>query len=126
MSIAGLAYVALTVRDVEAAANVLEHRFELGRREAKTPQGGSVPVFGIGTSALALFAIDDPFLGEAAVPGVHHIAIAADNPAQLLDAFDIAKRDTLAGPGLDGVNEIRLDAAATCGVRTRICRSWSC
>jgi methylmalonyl-CoA/ethylmalonyl-CoA epimerase len=123
MSISGLAYVALGVRDVEAAAHVLEQRFELSRREARTPQGRPVPVFGLGESALALFAIDDPFLGEGAIPGVHHIAIAAEQPRQLVDALDIAKRDALAGPGLDGVSEIRLDAATTCGVRTRICQS---
>jgi methylmalonyl-CoA/ethylmalonyl-CoA epimerase len=122
VSIIGLAYVALAVRDVEAAADVLEHRLELVRREARTPRDGPVPVFGIGASALALFATDDPFLGKAATPGVHHIAIAAENPARLIEDLHIAKRDTLTGPGLDGVNEIRLETAATCGVRTRFCQ----
>lgn len=121
MSISGLAYVALAVRDVEAAAHVLEHPFGLGQREVRTPQGRSVPVFGIGESALAVFASDDPFLGDGALPGVHHIAIAAAQPEQEMDAFGIAKRDALAGPGLDGARELRLDTAVTCGVRTRFC-----
>lgn len=123
MSVSGLAYVALAVTDVEITANVLEHRFGLGRRDARTPQGRSAPMFGVGESMLAVFASDDPFLGEGANPGVHHIAIAAAEPEQLVDTLGIAKRKTLAGPGLDGGREMRLDAAATCGVRTRFCQA---
>ncbi len=123
MSVSGLAYVALAVRDVETTANVLEHQFGLGRREVRTPQGRPTPMFGVGESALAVFANDDPFLGNGANPGVHHIAIAAAEPEQLLDTLGIAEGVTLAGPGLDGGRELRLDAAATCGVRTRFCQT---
>ncbi len=123
MSVSGLAYVALAVTDVEITANVLEHQFGLGRREARTPQGRRTPLFGVGESALAVFANDDPFLGERANPGVHHIAITVAEPEQLAETLGIAPRDMLAGPGLDGARELRLDAVATCGVRTRFCQT---
>ena len=48
MSISGLAYVALSVRDVATTAKVLEQQFGLGRREARTQDGRSVPLFGVG------------------------------------------------------------------------------
>lgn len=123
MNALGLAYVALAVRDVEATAHVLEHQFKLCRREGRTPQGQSTPLFGVGESALAVFAIDDPFLGDGERPCVHHIAVAAAEPQQLVDNLGIAESDTLAGPGMDGGRELRLDTALTCGVRTRICQS---
>ena len=116
----GLAYVALAVRDVQAAAHVLEHRFELGRREAQTPEGHAVPLFAVGASALAVFACDDPFLGEGAAPGLHHLAITAANPEQKAQAAGIAGSETLASQGLDGAREVRLDSAPSAGVRLRI------
>jgi methylmalonyl-CoA/ethylmalonyl-CoA epimerase len=133
MSVTGLAYVALAVRDVEATASVFERQFKLGRGEVQTPQGRAAPLFGVGDSALVLFASDDPFLGpflgDGATPGVDHIAMAIAEPEelaepeQLADRLAIAQGDTLAGPGLGGTRELRLDAAATCGVRTRFCQS---
>lgn len=119
MSVAGLAYVAVTVRDVAAVADVFERRLGLGRRDVQTPQGQSAPLFGVGASALALFAVDDPFLGGEAKPGVHHIAIAGEDPEALAASLGIAAGG--AGSGLDGARELRLDANATCGVRTRLC-----
>lgn len=121
MSVAGLAYVALAVRDVEAAASVLEKKFALGRRDARTPDGHPVPLFGVGETALALFACDDPFLGGEASTGVHHIAVATAEPGKLVERLGIEAADTIAGPGLDGRDQVRLDAATTCGVRTRLC-----
>ena len=119
MRVAGLAYVALAVRDVASTANVLEQQFGLGRREARTQDGRSVPLFGVGESALAVFASDDPFLGGEAPTGVHHIAIATPDPDKLAKSLGIGSGE--AGPGLDGGRELRLDATATCGVRTRLC-----
>jgi methylmalonyl-CoA/ethylmalonyl-CoA epimerase len=123
MNFSGLAYVALAVRDVDAVAGVFEHQFGLGRREARTPRGRPAPFFGIGESALALFALDDPFLGDGAVPGVHHIAMATAQPEELADAIGIARRNMQPGPGLDGTRELRVDATGSCGVRTRFCQS---
>ena len=119
MSVAGLAYVALAVRDVATTAKVLEQQFGLGRREARTQDGRPVPLFGVGESALAVFASDDPFLGGEATTGVHHIAIATPDAEKLAQSLGIAPG--VAGPGLDGGRELRLDSSATCGVRTRLC-----
>ena len=118
MSIRGLAYVALAVREAGPVADALERRFGLPRREARAPHGGSVPVLGVGASALAVFALDDPFLGGAARPGVHHVAMAAEEPEGV--AADIAA-DAAMVPGLDGTREVRLDGAGTGGVALRIC-----
>lgn len=118
MSVTGLAYVALAVSDVAVAANVLESRFGLARREARAPDGSTAPYFGVGDAALALFAPGDPFLGGVDTTGVHHIAIATPDPAGLAERLGMASTGTQAG--LDGRDELRLDAAATCGVRTRL------
>ena len=85
MSVSGLAYVALAVTDVAATAKVLEQHFGLARREARLPDGRPAPLFGIGASALALFATDDAFLGGEATTGVHHIAVAAPDPGKLVE-----------------------------------------
>ena len=85
MSVPGLAYVALAVRNVDAAATVLEQQFALGRRDVRMADGRSVPLFGVGASALALFATDDPFLDGASITGVHHIAVATPDPDRLVE-----------------------------------------
>lgn len=121
MSAAGLAYVALAVRDVSAVADVFEDQLGLGRREVQTPEGRLAPLFGVGASALALFATDDPFLGDEAKSGVHHIAIASDNPEALAESLGVAPGDAVASTGLDGTRELRLNPGTTCGVRTRLC-----
>lgn len=121
MNVSGLAYVALAVRDVAATAKIFEQPFGLGRREARLPDGRSAPLFGIGASALALFAPDDPFVGGEATTGVHHIAIATADPGKLAENLGIATEAAGAGPGLDGGDELRLVPSATCGVRTRLC-----
>ena len=61
MITAKLAYVALVVSDVEAAATVLQRDFGLQRTDCAigTTQRWA-PVFGVGASALALFAPGDP------------------------------------------------------------------
>ncbi len=125
MTVAGLAYVALAVRDVEAAAGVLAGQFALARRDVGTPGGGSAPLFSIGESALVLFAQDDPFLGGGATPGVAHIAIAVSEPEGMADELGVAAGDLLSGAGLDGTREVRLDGAVSCGVSTRFCQSLS-
>jgi len=123
MSIAGLAYVALVVRDVNTTAAVFEHQFQLARREVRTPQGRSAPLFSVAESALVVFPQDDPFLDDGATPGVNHIAMVAAEPGQLADRLGIAKGVSTEGSGLDGTRELRLDAEMTCGVSTRFCQS---
>lgn len=118
MSILGLAYVALAVGDAGRVADVLARRLGLARRDARTPSGSSVPFFGVGRSAIAVFADDDPFLGGAGRLGVHHVAMAASDPGAVAGGID---RDAAPGEGLDGTRELRLDPARTCGVGLRIC-----
>ena len=68
-----------------------------------------------GETALALFAPDDPFLGEGAKPGVHHLALAADDPARAAAALAQAGSHT-PRPG----HAMALDPAETNGVRLRL------
>lgn len=121
MSVPGLAYVALAVRDVSLAATVFGEHLGLARREARAPGGGTVPLFSIGASALAVFADDDPFLGHVSGTGVHHIAVTAGDPRAFAESLGISG-GSARGAGLDGVDELRLDGADTCGVRLRICQ----
>lgn len=120
MSVPDLAYVALAARDPDLAAGVLERHLGLARRETRTPAGAPVPLLTVGASALAVFAVDDPFLGEGAGTGVHHIAVAAAEPEAYLAGLGLAD-GAIREEGLDGARALRLDPAATCGVRLRVC-----
>ena len=127
-----LAYVALVVQDAEAAAAILDKELGLTRTDCKTGRMGQAPVFGVGRTALALFEPEDPFLedsglgdpglGGPARPGVHHIALAADDPASAARRLGMPMLDGFPEEGLDGAPQVVLDPAATCGVRTRITR----
>lgn len=119
MSAPRLAYVALAVRDVETAAEAFARHFGLARRDARTPGGGPVPLFTVGASALALFAVGDPFLDGGDGPCVHHIAVEAAEPDAFVAGSGI-RGDTTRGPGLDDASELRLNGGATCGVRVRV------
>ena len=118
---ARIGYVGLATSDVEGAAAVLAG--DLGLRRTDCPiwkRDRRVPVFSVGSAALALFAPDDPFLGETAKPGVHHIAFYVDD----LDAAS-ARARTQGVPvvegepkrGLQGRRRRSLSPAALCGVR---------
>lgn len=125
MSVPRLAYVALAVRDVAAAAAAFTGNFGLARRDARTPEGGSVPFFTVGGSAISLFAVDDPFLGGARGPCVHHVAVEAAEPEAFTAGLGIQgdmAQGMVQGAGLDGGTELRLDPALTCGVRVRVCQ----
>ena len=72
-----LAYVALVVNDVQAAAAVWQTDFDLERSDCTATSGhDKIPLLRVGDSALALFSPDDPFLGKPAPTGVHHLALA--------------------------------------------------
>ncbi len=110
-----LAYIALATRDVAGAARVLGDVLGLPRHDVALG-GGMAPGFAIGATALLLFAPDDPFLGQGAQPGVHHIAFAAADPtlagARLAQAgFHVAP-----APG----ETVALDPAQLSGVRLRL------
>lgn len=111
-----IAYVALASSDPDATCAVFERHFGLPRTEFDSPQG-SVPLFGLGRSALAVFPLGHPMLDGEAKPGVHHIALGVDD----VDAS--ARRAAVAAApaaGLGGRKTLMLDRAATAGVRTRL------
>jgi methylmalonyl-CoA/ethylmalonyl-CoA epimerase len=117
-----LAYVALAMTDVEAAAAALARDWGLPRTDcAVGTTGRAAPVFGVGASAVALFAADDPFLGPAARPGVHHVALVArdlEAAVRSTAAAGIPAAEREPGPGLDGRRRVLLAPEATAGVRT--------
>ncbi|HSF07427.1 MAG TPA: VOC family protein [Methylomirabilota bacterium] len=117
-----LAYAALVVADVERVATAFTRDFGLRRTDCTAGNSRrSVPVFAVGSSALALFEPSDPFLGEDARPGVHHIALEVADLAAAAGAVSVAGV-ALDGrtpePGLDGRRRFRLKPEATAGVRT--------
>ncbi len=117
-----LEYVALVVTDVEATATVFAHVFGLQRTDCLAgTTDRSVPVFSVGKSALALFAPDDPFVGGAAKPGVHHIALGVENlstAAGLVTSQSLSFSDREPVLGLGGTKRLGLAPESTAGVRT--------
>jgi catechol 2,3-dioxygenase-like lactoylglutathione lyase family enzyme len=112
-----LAYVALVVDAPDRSAAVFEKDFGLPRTDF-TCGGATVPVISVGASAMAFFEPGDPFLGPHARKGVHHIAIAAPDPAAAAGASGLATANGLS-KGLDGRAQIALKRATTGGVRVR-------
>lgn len=117
-----LAYIALVVTDVKATATVFARVFGLQRTDCLVgTTGRSVPAFRVGKSALALFAPDDPFVGGAAKPGVHHLALGVENlstAASLVTSQRLSFSDREPIPGLGGTKRIGLAVESTAGVRT--------
>jgi methylmalonyl-CoA/ethylmalonyl-CoA epimerase len=119
-----LAWVAVVVNDVDAAARVFARDFHLPRTDCAVGQAGrSTAVFALGQSAIALFGRDDDFLGETpARTGVHHIALGVP------DLVAATRAAVAAGvppaeppvPGLQGRRRLRLSPDATAGVVTYI------
>ena len=75
-----LAYIAVVVDDPEGVATVLERDLGLSRADVSAP-GGTVPWIAVGGSAIALFEPGHEMTGGASRSGIHHIAIAATDPA---------------------------------------------
>lgn len=117
-----LAYVALVVNDVEAAATRLQRDFGLRRTDcAVGGSGRRVPVLSVGASALALFAPGDPFIDGHSKLGVHHIALGVSDPrnaAGTVAAAGIPIAETEPSHGLNGARRVLLSPEATLGVRT--------
>lgn len=117
-----LAYVALVVSDVEAAAAMFQRDFGLRRNDYTVGGSGRrTPVLSVGASALALFTPGDPFIGGQSKLGVHHIALGAKDPSSAAIAA-VAAGIPIAGPepsdGLNGTRRWLLSPEATLGVRT--------
>lgn len=117
-----LAYVALVVSDVEAAAARFQRDFKLQRTDcAVGGSGRRAPVLSIGRSALALFAPGDPFVERQTNPGIHHIALGVSDPlaaARQATSAGVSVADTEPGEGLNGARRVLLSPEATAGVRT--------
>ncbi len=115
-----LAYVALVVDDVEAASGVWEKNFGL-RRSEHHMDGRKVPVLSVGKSAIALFGKGDPYTGGEMRTGVHHIALAVDDPEAAMHAVDkagVRAESGKAEAALDNGKRYLLSMKATDGIRT--------
>ena len=116
-----IAYVALASNDPSATCAALEKHFGLPRTEFESPQG-KVPVFALGSSALAVFPLGHPMIDGEAKPGVHHLALGVD------DVDAVARKAGEAGvaasgassAGLGGRKTLQFDRAGTVGVRLRL------
>lgn len=119
-----LAYAALVVKDVGAAAGVMGEL--LGLRRSDLPvgdNGATAPVFSVGESALALFSVGDPFVDGRKRPGVHHIAMAVEDlPAGLAQVREAGLPLVRQAPekGLAGRAQALLDPQATGGALIRL------
>ena len=113
-----LAYVAAVVDDPAGVAAVFERDLGLPRAEVPAP-GGAVPWIAVGDSAIALFGPGHESTGGAARSGVHHIAIAATDPAAV--AAQCGFTCDAATPGLGGGRQVALAARDTRGIATRLC-----
>ena len=120
--IQSLAYVALVVSDVEAAARVFERDFGLRRADASVGnRGRRVPILSLGRSALALFPPGDAFVGGQSKLGVHHIALGVKDlsaAARAAEAAGVGVVEPEPGEGLNGSRRFFLSPEATAGVRT--------
>ena len=114
MSGHALSYVALVARDTAATCRFLGDA--LGLRATAVDLGSrEVTFFGVGGTALGVFDAADPWLDSPVYPGVHHMALAANDPAAAAGALPVVLRGT--GPG--GRRFAALDPSATAGLRTR-------
>lgn len=116
-----LGYVALVVRDVDAAAEVFGKHLGM-RRTDLDADGDKLPVFSIGQSALALFPLSHSYVDGFEKPGVHHIALASkDLDAGVADAEKarVSAKGAARG-GLGGGKRVALDPQNTASVKTWI------
>jgi methylmalonyl-CoA epimerase len=116
-----LGYVALAVRDIDAAVVFFERHLELARTDVEAG-GGKTPVFSVGDSALALFPLGHAYLDGFDKPGVHHIALTSkdiDSDADIVRAAggNVA-REKRASLGLG--QRVAIEPAGTASVRTWI------
>jgi methylmalonyl-CoA epimerase len=114
-----LAWVGLVSNDVDAAATVFGTHLGLPRVTLRTAEG-TVPVFAIGRSALAVFPPGHAMVNGETKPGVHHIALAIEDLESATRTASSAGISAV-GPVRKGFGDSRcvmLDRNATVGVRT--------
>ncbi|HXG16056.1 MAG TPA: VOC family protein [Calidithermus sp.] len=118
-----LAYVALVVSEVERVAAGLARDFGWQRADCAVGDGArKAPAFTVGRTGLVLFEPGDPFLGDDARPGLHHLGIeVADLAAAASRAAAVGVEiGTAAVPGLEGRRQLRLCPPTTLGVRVHL------
>jgi methylmalonyl-CoA epimerase len=120
-----LAYVALVVRDTDAAIRLFEKHLELARADMDA-DGDKIPVFGVGASSLAIFPLGHPYLDGFDKPGVHHIALAAKDMNAAIKEAREAGAALLPGERacLGGGTRVAVDPASTAAVKTWICQPF--
>lgn len=111
-----LNYLALVARDVDSTCRFLGDSLALQRTDVSL-EGRSIPFFGIGRSALAIFELDDPYLEEPRYPGVHHMALGADDPTATATKHGLPI--IAEGIGPDAKRYVAIEKSATVGIRTR-------
>ncbi len=116
-----LAYVALVARELAAPVAVFERHLGLKRADLDDGCGGKVATFVAGGSRIAIFPLGHPYVGAAAKPGLHHIALGAPDLGKGVALADEAGVRAVTGnpvPGLGGRKRIELDHPGLCGIRT--------
>ncbi len=111
-----LNHLALVARDVQSTCRFLGGSLGLQRTDVALGDR-SVPFFGVGASAVAVFETDDPYLEAPCYPGVHHMALGAVDPDATAARHGLSV--TRAGTGPGGKPFVSVDPAETAGVRTR-------
>jgi methylmalonyl-CoA epimerase len=117
MTAPDLEYVALVVDQPARSAEFFARDLELPSVKVKLGTH-DVPAVAVGRTALAFFAPQDPFVNCTTHSGVHHIAIAAEQPGQR--ARELGLPIDFENEGLNGRAQVELSADATSGVRTRL------
>ena len=111
-----LNYVAVVARDVGAACRFLGDSVALERTDVALG-ARSIPFFGVGQAAVAVFELDDPYLEEPCFPGVHHMALRADDPAATAAGHGLSV--AAEGVGVGGKRFVAVEPGETVGIRTR-------
>ena len=105
-----LSYVALISRDIPAASHLLGDVLGLPVTTCPT-EDGTVPVFGVGQAALALFAPGDRFVDGETRTGLHHIGLDIGGLMPAVATIDAPRF------GLGGGIRHALSTTETVGVR---------
>lgn len=115
-----LIYAALAVRDPEHVSAVFEGMLGLPRRSLACDPGDAVPMFSLGETALAVFGLAHPCLGEVGGPGLHHLGLSIAQPAAWIAALGLNASDPGKDCELAGSRQIALDPRETFGIRLRV------
>jgi len=110
-----LAYLALFLRDTSDVAQVLEASLKLPRVDGEFGPGQRNPAFIVGETALVLYDVDDPSLGEGAQPGLHHAGFDVSDPAGWAARAGVRSRILDDGA-------VAVEPEDTRGLRVRLCR----